>query len=226
MLSAIVLAAGKGKRFGLKVPKVFSNLGGKPVISFSLSVLNRHPKVNEIIVVAGAENNKKIEGIIRKYKINKVKKIVPGGEERQDSVLNGLRSISRDADYVLIHDGARPFIDADMVSRLCLAAKKTGASIAAVKVKNTIKEARNQVVVKTLRRDNLWEVQTPQVFRKGIILQAYGRMGNLEVTDDAMLVERMGIAVRVSQGSYSNIKITTPEDLITAGIIFKKARFL
>ncbi len=225
MLSAILLAAGKGKRFSSKVPKVFSTLGGKPVISFSLSVLNRHPKVNEIIVVAGAENKKKIEGIIRKYKINKVKKIVPGGEERQDSVLKGLRSISRDADYVLIHDGARPFIDADMVSRLCLAAKKTGATIAAVKVKNTIKEARGQVVVKTLRRDNLWEVQTPQVFRKGIILKAYGRIGNLEVTDDAMLVERIGIAVRVSQGSYSNIKITTPEDLITAGIILKKVKF-
>jgi len=225
MLSAIVLAAGKGKRFSSKVPKVFSNLGGKPVISFSLSVLNRHPKVNEIIVVASTENKKKIEKIIKKYKINKVKKVVPGGEERQDSVLNGLRSISRDADYVLIHDGARPFIDSDMVSRLCLAAKKTGASIAAVKVKNTIKEARNQVVVSTLRRDNLWEVQTPQVFRKEIILKAYGSMGHLEVTDDAMLVERIGIAVRVSQGSYSNIKITTPEDLITAGTILKKARF-
>ena len=225
MLSAIVLAAGKGKRFGLKVPKVFSNLGGKPVISFSLSVLNRHPKVNEIIVVASAESKKKLEEVIRKYRINKVQKIVLGGKERQDSVLSGLRSISRDADYVLIHDGARPFIDADMVSRLCLAAKKTGASIAAVKVKNTIKEARNQVVVSTLRRDNLWEVQTPQVFRKEIILKAYGSMGHLEVTDDAMLVERIGIAVRVSQGSYSNIKITTPEDLITAGTILKKARF-
>ncbi len=225
MLSAIVLAAGKGKRFTSKIPKLFLSLGGKPVISFSLSVLNRHPKVSEIIVVASAESKKKLEEVIRKYRINKVQKIVLGGKERQDSVLSGLRSISRDADYVLIHDGARPFIDSDMVSRLCLAAKKTGASIAAVKVKNTIKEARNQVVVSTLRRDNLWEVQTPQVFRKEIILKAYGSMGHLEVTDDAMLVERIGIAVRVSQGSYSNIKITTPEDLITAGTILKKARF-
>ncbi|MFA5311302.1 MAG: 2-C-methyl-D-erythritol 4-phosphate cytidylyltransferase [Candidatus Omnitrophota bacterium] len=223
MLSAIVLAAGKGKRFISKVPKVISSLGGKPVIWFSLATLNRHPEVNEIIVVTSPKNKKRIAEIIRKYKINKVCKIVPGGEERRDSVLNGLRSIRRDTDYVLIHDGARPFIDAGMVSRLCLAAKKAGASIAAVKVKNTIKEARKRVVARTLRRDNLWEAQTPQVFRKEIILKAYARVGSLEATDDAMLVERMGVAVGITPGSYSNIKITTPEDLIAAGMILKKA---
>lgn len=226
MLSAIVLAAGKGKRFISKVPKVISSLGGKPVIWYSLATLNRHPEVNEIIVVTSLKNKKRIAEIISKYNINKAGKIILGGEKRQDSVLSGLRAISRDADYVLIHDGARPFIDGDMVSRLCFAGKKTGASIAAVKVKNTIKEARKQVVVKTLRRDNLWEVQTPQVFRKGIILKAYARMGNLEVTDDATLVERMGVAVGIAPGSYSNIKITTPEDLITAGMILKKIRLI
>ncbi len=226
MLSAIVVAAGRSKRFKGKISKVLAQINNKPVIYYSLAVLNRHRDIGEIIVVASLKNIKAIKEIIRKYKINKVKKIILGGKERKDSVSLGLRSLSREAKDVLIHDGARPFIDNKIISLVIAAAKASGAAVAGVKVKPTIKRSDKGLWVKeTLERENLWEIQTPQVFSKKIILKAYNNLRSAKATDDAMLVEKIGIKVKIAPGSYNNIKITTPEDLSVSGVIFKNSKF-
>ncbi len=222
MLSAILLAAGKSRRFLKRQSKVLSGICAKPVIYYSLSVLNKHPKVDEIIVVASLKNIKEIALIIRKYKIGKAVKVVLGGGERKYSVYNGLKVLSPDTDYVLIHDGARPFINSKMISSSILAARKHRAAVVGVPEKHTIKEIGRRKAIKTLNRESLWEIQTPQVFKKDIILKAYQNISGYNVTDDAMLVERLGIRPAVVLGSYSNIKITTPEDLTIAEAILKE----
>lgn len=225
MISAIVVAAGRSNRFKGKVSKVLAKIDSKPVIYYSLFALNRHPEIDEIIVVVSPSNIKAIAGIIRRYKINKAKKIVLGGRARKDSVLQGLKSIGQDTNHVLIHDGARPFINNDIISSLIVAAKISGAAVVGVPVKSTIKRVNPSLWVKeTVNRDGLWEIQTPQVFSKSIILKAYRKLGGSKVTDDAMLVEKIGIKVKLALGSYSNIKITTPEDLIIAEAILRKVK--
>jgi 2-C-methyl-D-erythritol 4-phosphate cytidylyltransferase len=174
-------------------------------------------------------NKEEIIGNLKKYRIRKIRAVVLGGKRRQDSVDKGLKAVSKEADWVLIHDGVRPFINKELISSVIKEAKKAGAAIVGVPVKATIKKLKTQslklktkfVVEKTLNRDNLWEIQTPQVFKKDLILKAYKRFGNINVTDDAMLVEKMGIKPRVVLGSYNNIKITTPEDLVIAKAIAK-----
>lgn len=226
MLSAIVVAAGRSKRFKGKTAKVLANINNKPVIYYPLFALNRHRDIGEIIVVANSANIKAIGEIVRRYKINKVKKIILGGKERKDSVFLGLRSLSEKTKDVLIHDGARPFIDSKIISLVIAAAKASGAAVAGVKVKPTIKKSDSGLWVKeTLERENLWEIQTPQVFSKKIILKAYKNSGRAKATDDAMLIEKIGIKVKIAPGSYSNIKITTPEDLLVSEAIFRNSKF-
>lgn len=219
---AIVVAAGKGKRLKSKTPKPLIKLGGKPIIIYSLRALSAHPSIKEIIVVANSLSIRQLTAAIKQHKINKVKAVVLGGLRRQDSVYNGLRAIPPQADLVLIHDGVRPFIDAKILSSLIKAAKLYGAAIVGVPVKATIKKVTSKFIVeKTIDRENLWEIQTPQVFKKGLILSAYEKFRNINVTDDAMLVEKMGKKVNVVSGSAHNIKITTPEDLAIAKAILK-----
>jgi 2-C-methyl-D-erythritol 4-phosphate cytidylyltransferase len=226
MLSAIVVAAGRSKRFKGRASKILAKINNKPVIYYSLSVLSRHRDIREIIVVASPKNIKAIEEIIRRYKINKVKKVILGGKERQDSVFQGLGALSEATKDVLIHDGARPFIDSKIISLVITAAKASGAAVVGVKVKPTIKRADSGLWVKeTLDRENLWEIQTPQVFSKNIILKAYKNSGRAKVTDDATLIEKIGIKVKIALGSYSNIKITTPDDLSAAEAIFRNSKF-
>ena len=225
MLSAIVVAAGRSNRFKGKVSKVLAKIKSKPVIYYSLLALNRHQDINEIVVVTSLSNIKSITGIVRRYKINKVKKIVLGGKERKDSVLQGLKSLGEGTNYVLIHDGARPFINNSIISSVITAAKLSGAAVTGVPVKPTIKKVNPGFWVKeTIDRDSLWEIQTPQVFLKSIILKAYSKLGGFKVTDDAMLVEKIGIKVKLALGLYSNIKITTPEDLIIAEAILNNSK--
>jgi 2-C-methyl-D-erythritol 4-phosphate cytidylyltransferase len=176
--------------------------------------------VKDIIVVVNAGNKKRIAAAIRRHRIGKIARLVLGGPLRQDSVRNGLRVLSSRADLVLIHDAARPFIDAGMVSAVIQKARTSGAAVAAVPVKATIKRARNRQVKETVDRRNLWEIQTPQVFKKDLILRAYRKFGSKSVTDDAALVEKLKAPVDLVMGSYFNIKLTTPEDLSLAeGII-------
>jgi 2-C-methyl-D-erythritol 4-phosphate cytidylyltransferase len=221
-VSAIVPAAGSGLRLRSSLPKPLVSLNKKPIFIHTLSSLNRHPDIKEIILVVSGNTVGAITQCLKRYKIKKVKELVIGGAARCDSVRNGLKRVSHRAELVLIHDAVRPIIESNMISRIIKEAKKTGAAILGVPIKPTVKEVdmRNRVV-RTLRRENVYEIQTPQVFRKDIIINAYKKFSNLRAVDDASLVERLGKTVKVVFGSYFNIKITTPEDLVFARAILK-----
>jgi len=225
--AAVVLAAGRGERLRSRTPKPLVVLDGKPLIWYSLAALGRHRAIHTIVVVGNAGNLSRIEHIIQRYRIPKVSALVVGGRRRQDSVRAGLRAVGAEADLILIHDAARPFIEQGILSAALQQAAHTGAAIVGVPVVSTIKELKTQksklktnyLVSRTLDRKGLWEIQTPQVFRRELIVRAYRKFGRTEVTDDAMLVEKLGKPVSVVMGSYNNIKITTPEDLVLARAI-------
>jgi 2-C-methyl-D-erythritol 4-phosphate cytidylyltransferase len=227
-ITAIVLAAGRGERLGAGVSKPLVALAGKPVLWYSLNVFARHRAITGIIVVANKDNLPGIERVIRTYRIPKVLHVILGGRRRQDSVRRGLEAVGAQSELVVIHDSGRPFIKAGLLSAAIQAAKVCGAAIAGVPVKATIKEvgrARSGVrryVRKTFDRRTLIEAQTPQVFRRELICRAYQKYWRRDSTDDASMVERLGSPVAVVTGSYSNIKITTPEDLIVARALVEK----
>jgi 2-C-methyl-D-erythritol 4-phosphate cytidylyltransferase len=227
-VTAILLAAGQGKRLRSRIPKPLVKLLGSAVIEYSLKVLNRHPWVKDIILVVNPANKKAVLGLIKKSGYNKVRALVLGGTRRQDSVFNALKKVQPESGLVLIHDSCRPFIKASDISELVAQAGRFGAAIPGVPVKATVKQvarykaqATSFVVKKTLDRKNLWEIQTPQVFQRELIIKAYQRFNRQNVTDDAALIEKMGKRVVMAPGSYGNIKITTPEDLIIAEAILK-----
>jgi len=225
MLCAIILAAGQGRRLKAARPKPLVRIGAKPAIIYSLSVLNKHPQIDEIVVVLNAGNYQQTIKAIKSCSFKKIKSFILGGRRRQDSVYCGLKVVSANTNWVLIHDSARPFIDHESITKVILAAKKTGAAILGVPVKATIKSIKSQgVVERTIDRTNLWEIQTPQVFKKELILRAYKAYSKKNVTDDAALVEKLGKKVKIVLGSYKNIKITTPEDLSLAEVIAKRNR--
>jgi len=226
---AIVVAAGKGLRLRSKVSKPLVPLGHKPLFIYCLEALNKHPQVCDIVLVTSVENKSFIIEQAAKYDIDKVMRVVLGGVRRQDSVERGLAVVSRQSDMILIHDACRPFINAKMITSVILAARKSGAAILGVPVKETIKQVASRqspvasrIVKKTLDRNQLWVAQTPQCFRKDLILGAYKKFGKLSVTDDAALVERSGCRVSLINGSYDNIKITTPQDLVIAEELIRK----
>lgn len=218
--AAIVLAAGSGKRMNSTVHKQYLALGGKPVLYYSLKAFEES-SVSFIILVTGAgEEEYCRREIIEKYGIQKIKQIVTGGKERYHSVYEGLKAAGG-ADYVLIHDGARPFVDQGMILRSMEAVKEYQACIVGMPVKDTIKIVdRANFAIDTPDRQQLWQIQTPQTFSYKMIYEAYKQMLMMEddkITDDAMVLERItGQRVKVIEGSYQNIKITTPEDLIAA----------
>ena len=219
--TAIVLAAGSGRRMGTKVHKQYLLMGGRPVLFYPLKTFQDSGLIDEIILVTGkGEEEYCRKEIIDKYGLFKVKKIVSGGAERYDSVWNGLQETKADG-FVFIHDGARPFVDGEIIRRgyECVSADR--ACVAGMPAKDTVKIAdENGFVADTPDRSKVWIVQTPQVFETALVKEAYRLLmekGHPAVTDDAMVVERMlHFPVRLFYGSYENIKITTPEDLGTA----------
>ncbi len=222
-VTAIVLAAGKGERLKLKVSKPLFKINHQPILIYSLKALSGHPFIADIVVVANASNRGKVIAQIKKARIGKIKAVVLGGRRRQDSVINGLKAVADKTRFVLIHDAARPFINKKILTPVINKAVACGAAILGVPVKATIKELDTKaVVVRTLDRSRLWEIQTPQVFSKDLLLKAYKKFGDSAVTDDASLVEKSGRRVSVVMGSYHNIKITTFEDLVLAGAIAKQ----
>jgi 2-C-methyl-D-erythritol 4-phosphate cytidylyltransferase len=165
-----------------------------------------------------------LKEIIEKYKLKKVSQIIPGGKRRQDSVKNGMDALPKDEDIVVIHDGVRPFVTKNMIEDSIHAAVRYGAVIVAMPVKDTIKMSNpDGTVLKTLDRESLWQIQTPQTFQAKVIKEAYHRAteDGFAGTDDASLVERLGVKVHILPGSYTNIKITTPEDLLLAKLFLK-----
>ncbi|WP_150275512.1 2-C-methyl-D-erythritol 4-phosphate cytidylyltransferase [Paenibacillus tepidiphilus] len=213
-VGAVIVAAGRGTRMGTAESKQYLRLADKPIIAHTLEVFQRHPLITEIVLVTGAEDVERCREWVQTYGLDKVKAIVTGGSERQYSVHLGLREL--DAEWVMVHDGVRPFVAAGEIDACYAKAKETGASVLAVPVKDTIKQVdKDGMVVSTPDRRSLWAIQTPQTFRLSDLLAAYEaaeREGYLG-TDDSSLAERSGIPVAVVEGSYRNIKITTPEDL-------------
>ena len=233
--TAIVLSAGQGKRMGTSVQKQYIELQGKPIIYYSLAVFQRSEIIDDIILVVGKDQLKYVqEEIVRKYHFTKVKTVVEGGHERYASVWQGLKAREYDKyyeniqdGYVFIHDGARPYVDEEMLERAYDTVRKYKACVAGVPSKDTIKLINEeQFAVTTPERKYVWAVQTPQVFEKTLIFEAYARLMEEEcvhVTDDAMVVEQMmHLPVKLFEGSYENIKITTPEDLDIARIFLSK----
>ena len=217
--TAIVLAAGQGRRMGTDLPKQFLPLCGKPVLWYSLNCFQNSGLTDRIVLVKGKEwIGYCEEEIVQKYGLSKVKTITEGGENRYDSVYNGLKACA-DTEFVMIHDGARPFITDGILRRGLLGAEKTGACVIGMPSKDTVKIADQDGFIKeTPQRSSVWIIQTPQVFRYSLIREAYGQImksGTVNVTDDAMVVEQtLGTKIALAEGSYENLKVTTPDDLL------------
>ena len=216
MVSAIILAGGKGKRMGKDISKQFILVKGRPIIYYTIKKFSKCKLIDEIILVLPKDEIEYCKKeVLEKYSL-KVDKIVEGGKERQDSVYNGLKAV-KNSDIVLIHDGARPFVSEKIILEGIENAKKYGAAAPGVMPKDTIKVKDELSFSKeTLKRESLIAIQTPQVFRKDIIVECHKRVrrDNISVTDDTMVVEKYGYKVYLYNGDYTNIKVTTPEDLI------------
>lgn len=220
MISAIILAGGKGKRMRSAISKQFIDIKGKPIIYYTLKKFSENKKIDNIIVVLPEDEVKYFkENILKKYEL-RINKIVIGGKERQDSVYNALKSLKNSStDIVLIHDGARPFISERIINEGIKFAEIYGAAAPGVMPKDTIKvKNEKNFSVDTPNRANLVSIQTPQVFKFDEILECHEkiRYNGEKVTDDTMVVEKYGYSVYIYDGEYTNIKVTTPEDLILA----------
>jgi len=204
-LGVVIVAAGTSQRM-VGINKLFAPLGGKPVLAWSVDTCQRYGLIQQIVLVLSDDDLARGQELKKERGWSKVA-LCPGGAQRQDSVREGLKQI-RDCDLIMIHDGARPFLTTDLIENGLKLVVETGAAVAAVPVKDTIKLTDSEKLIKeTLKRDRLWAAQTPQIFRA------------TEITDDATAVERMGHKVQIYMGDYKNIKVTTGEDLALARII-------
>jgi len=221
---AIVPAAGMGKRLGSGTNKAFHILLGRPLIVWAIEVLERAEEIDEIIPVLKESDMEEGLGVFDQYKCSKVRKIVQGGNQRQDSVYNGLSNIEGKPGIVLIHDGVRPLVGIEKVKEAVYALGGYDGVVLGVPVKDTVKHVEDNIVSTTLRRDVLWAIQTPQVFLRESLIGAYRTAMEKKFygTDDAVLVERVGGKVKVIMGSYTNIKITTPEDIPLAEFLLRQ----
>ena len=216
---AVIVAGGQGTRIEGKLPKQFLNLGDRPILAHCVQRFESCQMVDQIVLVVPEDYlGYCSEAIVDQYDFRKVKKIVCGGRERQESVYLGLKACPKSTNVVAIHDGVRPFVSPQKISESIELCEQKRAVILAVPAKDTVKRVEGNSVVTTLDRRKLWLVQTPQVFDYSLILDAYERAIEDEFagTDDAMLLERLGRQVTVVEGEYQNIKITTAEDLAIA----------
>ena len=242
-VSVVIVAAGKGQRMegAAGLAKQFLPIGGEPILLHTLKAFERSESVNEIVLVTRPEFRVQCEDLIQQQHIQKVTAVVPGGKERQGSVWNGLQAAAPHTETVLIHDAVRMFVTQAMIRESVQEARKHGASVVAVPAKDTIKQVilhhdnspdhpsaslEGLFVEKTFDRSILWQIQTPQTFRFELIRRLHEQAAelNLQVTDDAMLAEHFGHAVKIVPGSYRNIKITTADDLLIAEAFWRDER--
>lgn len=227
--TAIVLAAGQGKRMHSKIQKQFLKIQGHPVLYYSLKCFEESPLIQDIIVVTGTEMLSYCKReIVEHYNFTKVTEVISGGKERYDSVYKGLLAC-KDCDYVFIHDGARPFVTEEILERGMFGVQETGACVVGMPSKDTVKLSdETDFVSETPDRKRVWTIQTPQIFAYDLIKKAHDSIRKKDmtmITDDAMVVEQeSGVKVRLVEGSYQNIKITTPEDLDIAEVFLKKIK--
>lgn len=217
-VAALLPCAGQGKRMGGGVGKPYIDIWGRPLLAYTLDRLQEHPLIGEIVLITRAEEIPFCrENVVDRYGFTKVKGIVAGGKERQDSVLSGLRALDPETEWVVIHDGVRPLLSAEILTRALETAFQRGNAVVGVPAKDTIKVINPDFTVKeTPDRQYLWQIQTPQIFRKSVLLEAYQVAAGegWQVTDDASLVEKLKYPVHLVKGDYTNIKVTTPEDLV------------
>jgi 2-C-methyl-D-erythritol 4-phosphate cytidylyltransferase len=213
-VAALVVAAGRGERLGQTIPKAFVPLLGKPLLVRSLEAMAAVAELQRVVVVVPPDELERFAALELPGPVE----AVPGGAERQDSVAAGLAALPASIEWVAVHDAARALVAPRDVTRAIAAARETGAALLAVPARDTIKRVRDGAVVETPARDHCWAAQTPQVFRAELLREALAaaRAEGLVATDDAQLVERLGVTVRVVEGDPRNIKITLPEDLATA----------
>jgi 2-C-methyl-D-erythritol 4-phosphate cytidylyltransferase len=227
LCAAVIAAAGHSARMAGE-DKLFADLCGAPVLAHTLLAFQNCGYISEIIVVVRSDRLEYAAALCEQYRITKAAQVVAGGETRLLSVMNGLFAISDAAQLAAIHDGARPCVDEPLIARTIEEAAKHHAAAPAIPVSSTIKRAKEGVIVETVARDGLYEIQTPQVFYADLIKAALTNAKNKfpDITDDCKAVEILGMPVRITQGSRSNIKITTREDLKIAEGIIKNARLL
>ena len=216
-ITVLIPAAGEGSRMKVSVKKPYLTLGKKPILAHTIARFEQHSAIDEIFVVVDRADVEMCRTtILKPYRYQKVQQLVTGGETRQISVFNALRTLTDDVEFVLVHDGVRPFVTEEIIFECLTATAEWGAAVTAVPVKETIKVANEELfVVDTPERHRLWRVQTPQCFRKSLLVEAHekARRNGITATDDAALVEQLGHPIKLVTGSYRNIKLTTPEDL-------------
>jgi 2-C-methyl-D-erythritol 4-phosphate cytidylyltransferase len=216
MSTAIIVAAGSGKRFGSKTPKQFLQVKKKPLIIYTLEAFQNCPSIDRIILVLPANQTDEFLQIVSKYGLTKLHKIVAGGNTRAESVWKGLNAVQTNKnEIVAVHDGARPLVSTEEISECILKAKKTGAAILVAPVTDTIKEIKDGKIIQTIDRNKLRRALTPQCFRYQTLKRAFEKVENLteNATDESFLVENLGVNVSIVEGSSRNIKVTTKEDL-------------
>ena len=225
MVSVIFPAAGQGRRMKAGQNKVFLELAGLPILVHTLRRFSQVAEVGQLILAVGQSEIEDVRQMLQGVSSLKPYEIVAGGSERQYSIANAMKLVSEDADVVLVHDAARPLVSEETILGVIEAARVVGGAIAAVPEKNTVKVISAEGLVEhTPPRESLWAVQTPQGFRREILFQAYAKAeeDGFLGTDDASLVERLGVPVQVVRSDYRNIKITTPEDLVIAEALLKR----
>jgi len=224
MNSGIIVAGGKGERMGPDVDKAFLSLGAKPVLVYSLLAFEKCPDVDEVILVVRKERVESARCAAQMFGCKKVIKIVVGGNQRQQSVANGLAEINGEAEVVAVHDGARPCVTPDLISETIKSARQYGSGVAAVKITDTVKEVdKGLIISQTIDRTKLWRVQTPQAFKVALLRKAFAMVAKkkIKITDEASSVELICDNVRLVQSSSSNIKITSPDDLVLAAALMR-----
>ncbi|MDO5559610.1 MAG: 2-C-methyl-D-erythritol 4-phosphate cytidylyltransferase [Oscillospiraceae bacterium] len=223
--SAIIVCAGNSSRMN-GINKQFADLGGRPVVAHSLLAFEQCSEISEIIVVTKDEFFSRISQIAKEYNISKLAHIISGGETRQESVINGLKHVSEENKMIAVHDGARPLVRCSDIRRVIADARIFGGATLGVPVKDTIKTVSDGLITDTPPRSSLYITQTPQVFRKSSYLRGveFALRNGLDFTDDCQLAESIGIKVCMTTGHYSNIKITTPEDIAVAGLLLEEEK--
>jgi 2-C-methyl-D-erythritol 4-phosphate cytidylyltransferase len=225
-LGAVIVAAGKGSRMGASESKQFLLLDDKPILLHTLLAFQASERIAEMVLVTGADDVARCLAWAEPYGLDKLKQVVAGGAERQHSVWCGLQALSPAVSHVLVHDGVRPFVGRDLLARVANGLQSAEALVAAVPVKDTIKEVSDGAITGTLARERLWAMQTPQAFRRELLQTAHERavVDGFVGTDEAVLVERLGAIVRIVPGDDRNFKITTPHDLAMARAMLQSQR--
>jgi 2-C-methyl-D-erythritol 4-phosphate cytidylyltransferase len=225
-VAAIIAAGGRGVRFGADRPKQFFDIGGRSILELSVAALAASDRIQEIVVALPKDHVDSGAKALRQA-LGRPISVVAGGARRQDSVANAFAKASKDADIVLIHDAARPFVTRDVIDRAINGAERHGAAIAAIGVRDTVKQAGDasadgsRLIRATIPRDSVFLAQTPQAFRRDILARALDEGKDVDATDEAMLVERLGVPVHVVEGDERNVKITTADDLAKAKIVWR-----